>query len=57
MFKLIWRSTGFSIYTTIRVLKSNVLGVLPYESECWKTIASIGKKARSVPNQVFAAHT
>lgn len=44
MLKTVWRSTSLSIYTKIRIFKSNVLSVLLYGSECWKTTAAIEQK-------------
>ena len=44
MLRAIWRSTGLSIHTKIRIFRSNVLSVLLYGSECWKTTAAIERK-------------
>ena len=37
-------TSNLSIHTKIRIFKSNVLGVLLYGSECWKTTVTIEKK-------------
>ena len=47
MLKPIWRSTGFSIHTKIRIFKSNILSILLYGSECWKSITSIEKSFKT----------
>ena len=56
MLKPIWRTRNLSIHTKIRIFKTNVLSVLLCDSECWKSTANIEHKARSLPNQVPAAH-
>lgn len=44
MLKPVWKSTSLSIQTKIRLFRSNVLSVLLYGSECWKTTVTIEKK-------------
>jgi endonuclease/exonuclease/phosphatase family metal-dependent hydrolase len=44
MLKPIWRTTSLSVHTKIRIFNSNVLSVLLYGSECWKTTATIERK-------------
>ena len=44
MLKTVWRSQQLSTHTKIRIFKSNVLSVLLYGSECWKTTTTIEKK-------------
>lgn len=51
MLKPIWRSTILSIHTKIRIFKSNVLSVLMYGSECWKTSISTEKKLEVFQNR------
>ena len=41
MLRSIWRASGLSIHTKLRIFKSNVLSVLLYGSECWKTTGNI----------------
>ena len=40
----IWRNSGLSLHTKVRIFKSNVLSVLLYGSECWKTTITIERK-------------
>lgn len=51
MLKPIWRSTALSIHTKIRIYKSNVISVLLYGSECWKTTAAIEHKLAVFQNK------
>ena len=51
MLKTIWRSTGLSSYTKVRIFKSNVLSVLLYGSECWKTTAATERKLEVFQNK------
>ena len=51
MLRPIWRSTGLSIHTKIRIFKSNVLSVLLYGSECWKSTTSIERKREVFQNK------
>ena len=49
--KPIWRTTSLSIHTKIKIYKSNVLSVLLYGSECWKTTAAIERKLEVFQNK------
>ena len=40
----IWRTSSLGLQTKIRIFKSNVLSVLLYGSECWKTTNTIERK-------------
>ena len=51
MLRPIWRSTGLSIHTKIRIFKSNILSVLLYGSECWKSTTSIERKLEVFQNK------
>ncbi|KAL3868729.1 hypothetical protein ACJMK2_041499 [Sinanodonta woodiana] len=44
MLKPIWKTRNLSIHTKIHIFKSNVLSVLLYGSECWKSTANIEKR-------------
>ena len=47
----IWRTRSLSLHTKIRIFKSNVLSVLSYGSECWKTTNTIERKLEVFQNQ------
>ena len=49
LLKSTWRSTGLNIHTKIGIFNGNVLSVLLYGSECWKT-------SRSFQNQMPSKH-
>jgi len=51
MLKPIWRTTSLSMHTKLRIFKSNVLSVLLYGSECWKTTATIERKLEVFQNK------
>ena len=51
MLRPIWRSSALSNQTKIRLFKSNVLSVLLYGSECWKTTVAIEKKLEVFQNK------
>jgi Domain of unknown function (DUF6451) len=40
----IWRTRNLSLHTKIRIFKSNVLSVLLYGLECWKTTNTVERK-------------
>ena len=41
MLKPVWRTTNLSIHTNIKIFRSNVLSILQYGAECWKTTVTI----------------
>jgi hypothetical protein len=51
MVKPIWRSTGLSIHTKLKIFKSNILAILLYGSECWKTSVTIEMKLQEFQNK------
>ena len=51
MLRNIWKSTNLSIGTKIRIFKSNVMSVLLYGSECWKTTSMIEQKLEVFQNK------
>ena len=44
MLKPVLRTTNSSVHTKIKIFRSNVLSVLLYGAECWKTTVSIQQK-------------
>ena len=44
MLRNIWKTNNLSLQTKIKIFKSNVLSVLLYGSECWKTTTIIEQK-------------
>ncbi|KAK3545686.1 hypothetical protein QTP70_010891 [Hemibagrus guttatus] len=51
MLKPIWRTTSLSIHTKIKIFRSNVISVLLYGSECWKTTTAIEQKLEVFQNK------
>jgi len=51
MLSSVWNSSRFSITTKLRLFKSNVLSVLLYASECWKSTASIERRLNVFQNK------
>ena len=51
MLRSIWRSTGLNIQNKLRILDSNVLIILLYGSECWKTSSTIERKLEVFQNK------
>ena len=51
MLRPVWKTSGFSIHTKIRIFKSNVLSVLLYGSECWKATTAIERKLEVFQNK------
>ena len=48
--------TNLSVHTTIKIFRSNVLCVLLYGDECWKTTSN-PTKTRGVPDQMPSTHS
>ena len=46
-----WTLTSLSMHTKLRIFKSNVLSVLLYGPECWKTTATIERKLEVFQNK------
>ena len=44
MLRSIWKNKNLSLNTKVRIFKSNVLSVLLYGAECWKTTVVIEQK-------------
>ena len=51
MLRTIWSSASLSTHTKIRIFKSNVLSVLLYGSECWKTTNAVEHKLEVFQNK------
>ena len=51
MLRNIWKCTNFSTGTKMRIFKSNVMSVLLYGSECWKTTSMIEQKLEVFQNK------
>ena len=52
-----WVPFGLNIHTKIRILQSNVLNLLLYGSECWKTSFVIEKKHGIFQKNLFDEHS
>ena len=55
MLKSVWRTTNISVHTKIKIFRSNVLSILQYGAECWKTTVTIQGKL-GVPHQKPLMH-
>ena len=51
MLRNVWKSGKISLSTKLRIFKSNVLSVLLYGSECWKTTNAIEMKLEGFQNK------
>ena len=46
MLRPVWRSTNLSVHTMIKIFRSNVVSVLLYGAECWKTAITIQRQLK-----------
>ena len=51
MLKTIWKSTSIKLNTKLKIFRSNILSVLLYGAECWKTTTTIEQKLEVFQNK------
>lgn len=51
MLRNIWKSKTYSLKTKLKIYRSNVLSVLLYGSECWKSTSTINRKIAVFQNK------